>query len=139
MPSISRIQVKTKSGLYGWQNRLQSEYDHFSDFESLDKAYGLVARLGFASAREAWDANPLVQGSTAPEDYCVVHEGPTHIRVVVELQIDHDEVDGQIPDWIAKEACTDAVENALHNAIANGCSHGHADTLSIGLVAVEAE
>lgn len=64
--------ITTKSGLNGWQGRLQDEYVHFEEFEVYSGMYGLAAQLGFASAREAWDTNPIVQGSTNPGDYCRV-------------------------------------------------------------------
>jgi hypothetical protein len=61
-----------------WRNRLQNEYSGFDEFEGYSDLWDLSGRLGFASAREAWDANPLVQGSTNPADYMVVEQFVLH-------------------------------------------------------------
>ncbi len=65
-------QVTCKSGLKGWQNKLQKVYASFEEFETYDRTYGISSRLGYASAEEAWDANPTIQGSVKPSDLCVV-------------------------------------------------------------------
>lgn len=65
-------QVKCKSGITGWQSRLQEQYEYFELFQDYDNVYGNAQRLGYKSAKEAWDANPIIQGSTNPEDYRVV-------------------------------------------------------------------
>ena len=33
---------------------------------------GLHLKLGYATPKEAWLANPMVQGSVNPDDYCKV-------------------------------------------------------------------
>jgi hypothetical protein len=64
--------VKCKSGVTGWQARLQSNYHRsFKTFERYCEMYGLHSRLGFKSARRAWNANPIIQGSVVPDDFCV--------------------------------------------------------------------
>lgn len=66
-------QVKTKSGLTGWQSRLQEQYENdFELFKAYDENYNNAQRLGYKNAEEAWKANPIIQGSTNPSDYCVV-------------------------------------------------------------------
>lgn len=67
--------VRTKSGLMGWQGQLQDQYDSFEEFDSASEIYGLALRLGFDSADDAWNKNPLVQGSVNPDDYCRVEQG----------------------------------------------------------------
>ena len=67
-------QVKCKSGLTGWQCRLQKSYEDFEDFKHWSDTYDIANRLGFKSAKEAWDANPIIQASTNPSDLCVVAE-----------------------------------------------------------------
>lgn len=132
-----RKQVTCKSGLIGYQTRLCDEYHTFADFESFSDMYGLAVRLGFGSAREAWDANPLVQGSTNPADYCrvlAVGELPIHIKVVVELQVSAEEA---VPEWKIREGAEQAVRSAVEAYEQNGFVHQHADILSIGLVDVE--
>jgi len=65
-------QVIWKSGLSGWQCRLQKNYASFAEFEHSSEIYGLHSRLGFADALSAWEQNPLVQGSVHPADFCRV-------------------------------------------------------------------
>lgn len=52
-----------------WTGRLQDQYESFEEFEAYDRIYGLSERLGYTSAEEAWDENPMVTGSTDPADY----------------------------------------------------------------------
>lgn len=62
-------QVRCKSGLTGWQGKLQENYSSFEEFEAYSETYGLAARLGYDDAQEAWDANPIIQGSVNPSDF----------------------------------------------------------------------
>jgi hypothetical protein len=55
-----------------WTDRLRNNYGSYESFEYYDEAYSLAARLGFSSAREAWNANPLIQGDVRPERYKIV-------------------------------------------------------------------
>ena len=57
-----------------WKGPLQSEYSSFEEFKGYSDNYGLAERLGFASAEEAWEANPVVEGSVNPEDYKVAEK-----------------------------------------------------------------
>lgn len=61
--------VRCRSGLRGWQGRLRSVYNSFSDFADWCFAYNNHVRLGFTSPQEAWEANPIIQGSVNPVDY----------------------------------------------------------------------
>lgn len=65
-------QVKCKSGLTGYQCRLQENYSNFEEFEAYSETYGVATRLGYESAKKAWEANPIIQGSTNPSDLRVV-------------------------------------------------------------------
>lgn len=66
-------QVRCKSGLIGWQARLRASYDNDPDsWKWYDEHYGLAKRLGYGSAQAAWEANPLIEGSTDPRDFRVV-------------------------------------------------------------------
>lgn len=58
-----------KSNRTAWKARLQKEYEDFEEFSHYDEIYHLAERLGFDSAEEAWEANPMVSGSTNPADY----------------------------------------------------------------------
>ena len=60
---------KCKSGLTGWCGKLRDQYQSFEEFASYAETYGLDARLGFDSAEAAWESNPVVEGSTNPDDY----------------------------------------------------------------------
>jgi hypothetical protein len=61
------------SGLKGWQARIQDVYASFSVFADYCFIYNNHARLGFDTPEEAWEANPVIQGSVLPRDYKVVH------------------------------------------------------------------
>lgn len=64
--------IKCPSGLEGWQCRLQESYASFEEWDGYSEIYSLADRLGFASAQEAWDANPEIMGSVEPSDFGVV-------------------------------------------------------------------
>jgi hypothetical protein len=53
----------------GWRAKLRSQYESFDDFKLYSETYDLHGRLGFYTPEEAWEANPLVQGSVKPSDY----------------------------------------------------------------------
>ncbi len=59
-----------------YTQRLQTPYDGFEDFKHYAEIYGLDTRLGFASPQEAWDANPVVTGSTNPADFRIATHQP---------------------------------------------------------------
>jgi hypothetical protein len=61
--------VRCKSGLTGYQCRLQENYASLAEFEEYDRMYHLVSRLGYKTARGAWNANPMIQGSVEPSDF----------------------------------------------------------------------
>ena len=61
--------VKCKSGIMGWQAKLQSVYRDFEEFDSCCSSYNLHTRLGYKTSANAWRNNPTVTGSTIPSDY----------------------------------------------------------------------
>jgi hypothetical protein len=64
--------VKCISGTIGWQDKLQKVYGSLDEFREFANFYGIYKRLGFVSVKDAWDANPVIQGSTNPIDFrCV--------------------------------------------------------------------
>jgi hypothetical protein len=64
--------VKCISGIEGWQDKLQNVYGSLDEFRDFASTWGLHKRLGFASPKDAWEANPVIQGSTNPMDFrCV--------------------------------------------------------------------
>jgi hypothetical protein len=64
--------VRTRSGMIGYRCLLRASYDSFDQFEAFSDTYGLASRLGFRSASAAWNTNPVIEGSTNPEDFRVV-------------------------------------------------------------------
>lgn len=72
--------VKCKSGISGWQDKLQKVYDSFREFVFYDTRYSISERLGYISARDAWKANPLIQGSVIPSDLMVVNASKRNAR-----------------------------------------------------------
>jgi hypothetical protein len=61
--------IKCRSGLQGYQCRLQENYDSFEQWEAYADMYSLHLKLGFKSPKTAWDANPIIQGSVDPSDF----------------------------------------------------------------------
>lgn len=61
--------AKCKSGLEGWQGRLQENYVHFAEFKMFAELYDLHHKLGYVTPKAAWEANPVVQGSVNPSDF----------------------------------------------------------------------
>jgi hypothetical protein len=70
-----RNNVKCRSGLTGWQARLREVYHDCQEFTAYAETYGLHLKLGYKTPENAWRANPLVQGSVNPDDYCKVVGG----------------------------------------------------------------
>lgn len=132
-------QVKTKSGITGWQGRLQDQYDSLKSFIGYDETYALAAKLGFLTPTEAWDANPIVQGSVIPEDYCRVLEPddlPVTIQVIVELSVNANK-DGTLAEWEVRHAAEQAVEHAVKVGEEQG-HHDFTDKLSLTPILVDA-
>jgi hypothetical protein len=65
-------QVTLKSGRKGWQGFLRENYESIAEFQNTSEAYDLHGRLGYTTPAQAWDANPIVQGSTNPTDFAKV-------------------------------------------------------------------
>ena len=55
-----------------WTAKLQDNYANRQEWTRYSMMYGLAKRLGFRSAKAAWEANPTIQGSTNPADFRVV-------------------------------------------------------------------
>ena len=66
------MRVKCQSGLMGERSRLRTRYSDFDQFEAYSEIYNLAARLGFESAQDAWEANPVIESSVKPEDFRMV-------------------------------------------------------------------
>ena len=61
--------ARTAARLAKWRGRLRDEYADYDEWCRYSDTYGLAARLGFPSNEAAWEANPMVEGSTNPADY----------------------------------------------------------------------
>ena len=58
-----------------WKGKLQKNYDDdYEQFVSYDSIYNIANRLGFKSAKEAWELNPTIQVGVNPEDLKVIDE-----------------------------------------------------------------
>lgn len=68
-----------KSGLTGWQARVRDNWSSLEELKGYDENYDIAGRLGYESAEELWDENPIVQGSTNPSDLCVVLTGDNQV------------------------------------------------------------
>lgn len=62
-----------------WAAPIQNIYRDFADLEDHDRTYGTSQRLGYKSTVELWTANPLIGGSTKPQDFAVI---PPEVRKV---------------------------------------------------------
>jgi hypothetical protein len=69
----------------GWRGRLQDQYFSWNEFKNCADIYGVVKRLGYKTAKAAWEDNPMVEGSTDPSDYRRVTFG-TGEAVAIELE-----------------------------------------------------
>lgn len=61
--------VRCKSGIMGWRTRLQNVYENPKEFVAFSIMRGLSKKLGYAGEREAWRANPVIEGSVNPGDF----------------------------------------------------------------------
>lgn len=86
LTSSSKESNKNKTAL--WKDRLQNVYLSLEEFKEYDRIYGLVERLGFESTEEAWEANPMIQGSVDPADYKVVKEKKKSWKKLVSMSLD---------------------------------------------------
>jgi len=59
-----------------WKARLRSNYENFEEFKMYAETFNLHDRLGYATPEEAWADNPMVQGSTNPDEYRKVTSKP---------------------------------------------------------------
>lgn len=64
--------VKCKSGITGWQAKLQKVYSNLEEFIAYCENYNIHKRLGFKTPESAWNQNPVIEGSTCSSDLRVV-------------------------------------------------------------------
>lgn len=61
--------VKCKSGIEGYQCRLQENYTSLEEFIQYSETFGLHKKLGYETPEKAWNDNPVIQGSVNPSDF----------------------------------------------------------------------
>lgn len=61
--------VRCRSGIKGWRCKLRENYCNYTEFKGCAETWGLHKRIGFNTIRQAWDANPLIEGSVIPSDF----------------------------------------------------------------------
>ena len=66
------MRVICKSGIEGFQDKLQNLYSSYEEFVEFSNHYDLAIRLGYKTNKGCWKANPTIQGSVLPSDYCKV-------------------------------------------------------------------
>lgn len=81
-----------------WTANLQDSYANRQEWTRYSMMYGLAKRLGFRSAKKAWEANPLIQGSTNPADFRVVPQ----IHELNTRRPGHGVMDQTCPDIVRK-------------------------------------
>lgn len=64
--------ARCKSGIRGWQMKLNKVYTSLEELKSYDEMYNIAKRLGFDDVEELWNKNPVIQGSTNPSDLRIV-------------------------------------------------------------------
>lgn len=55
--------IKTRSGISGWQEKLQKVYTSYEEFQWYCEMYAIHKQLGFKDIKRCWDANPTMSGS----------------------------------------------------------------------------
>ena len=69
---MSKKIVICKSGEKGVRQNLNEIYDNFKDFELYDSKFNITQRLGYKSKYKLWRDNPVVEGSSNPDDFRIV-------------------------------------------------------------------
>jgi len=60
------------TGLSGWQRKLRTNYCKLVVWQAYCDIYGSHFKLGFKTPEAAWKANPVIQGTIDPRDFCRV-------------------------------------------------------------------
>jgi hypothetical protein len=67
---------RLKSNMMGWRQRLQTLYSNYGQWKNYSDTYGLAKRLGFKSAKDAYDANPIIEGGLYDSDFQLAPSNP---------------------------------------------------------------
>lgn len=138
--------VVCKSGLIGWRCRLHENYANRNEWQYYSDLWGLANRLGFTSPEAAWAANPTIEGSVDPSDFCTVNCGSKKKRAadagtqmakqiddIDDLQRHGFEVNMEIVFSTAhiSAECANAMSKRSRDkqtgSISNLCIYGHGD------------
>lgn len=58
-----------------WKDRVRDIYSSIEELRAYDRTYGIAGRLGYKSATELWNDNPMISGSVHPKDPRVIRRG----------------------------------------------------------------
>ncbi len=80
---MSKNKIKGRiSGLSGWEGRLQDVYESsFEGFKACCEIYSNHEMLGYDTTEEAWEDNPIIQGTVDPRDYTNVSRNHNHYEI----------------------------------------------------------
>ena len=104
-----------------WIAKLQENYSSFEEWESYAETYGLDTRLGFETSQDAWDANPLIGGSTNPGDFGIVTlDEFTHGYIECALWLlDENPPSGQYPETLLQRYFSNLAPETLLKMVAD--------------------
>lgn len=57
-----------------WVMHVQESYPSLEELEAYDDMYGIAKRVGFSSAKELWDADPILKGGVNPGELSLATE-----------------------------------------------------------------
>lgn len=57
-----------------WVMHVQESYPSLEELEAYDETYGIAQRVGFSSAKELWDADPILKGGVNPGELSLATE-----------------------------------------------------------------
>jgi hypothetical protein len=66
---------ESRSGKPACRKRLQALYDNWVAWKFHAEMHQLHKKLGYATVKEAWDDNPIVESSQDPSDFCRIKDG----------------------------------------------------------------
>ena len=82
-----------------WKDKLQNVYSSLEEWEQFEEIYNLAKRLGYDSAQEAWDDNPMIQGSVNPSDYRKVTERKMNLKEQKFRKLVREEIQKQLKEF----------------------------------------
>lgn len=57
-----------------WAGRVQNIYSSLKELNDFDRIFDIAHRCGYESTAAMWTENPIIGGSTNPEDFGPVEE-----------------------------------------------------------------